>query len=416
MASNQKIEPNANNPTAEELGNLLSAKQMEINALLELTQAINNNASIENLFRIYQFTLRALYQVSSIVVLYKDEDWNILYKQGIKEKDAELLKVNQDWAAFRKITRIENNNLEAPEALKWIIPVRHKEQFLAFVLMDEFREGYTTDNPSDNFVITITNIIISAVENKRLFKRQLEQARFSKELELAEEVQSMLVPSTFPDKEYLDIASYYQPYAEVGGDYYDIFPISEDEYLICIADVSGKNVSAALLMANFQATLRASSEMRFDLKRLIQYLNKRLFEITSGDRFITTLIAVYNKKDYSLRYVNAGHAPLYHLRNGVLTEMYEGSIMLGVNESLPFLDEGQMQLRKNEYLVLYTDGLTDIQCPKGTFFDPTICLKQFSENKLSAQETLDGLMKEIELFSAGKSQPDDLSILVVKVP
>lgn len=389
---------------------------MEIDALLELTEAINNNASTKNLFRIYQFTLLALYQVNSMVVLYKNKEWDILFRLGVTEAEAENLKVNQSWASFRKITKIDAATFEAPENLKWIIPVRHKNQFLAFVLIDDFKEGYSTDKPSDNFVITITNIIISAVENKRLFKQQLEQARFNKELELAEQVQSMLVPSTFPDSKALDIAAYYKPYAQIGGDYYDVFPISDDEFLICIADVAGKNISAALLMANFQAMLRASSEMRFDLKRLTEYLNKRICSITKGERFITALLAVYKKSDRSLQFINAGHLPMFHIANGHLSELFEGCTVLGIREELPFLEQGEIKLGHNNYLVLYTDGLTDIENADGTPFDPISCLKEFSENGYSAQEMLDSLMEEIEIFSPVNHRPDDLTILVVRVP
>ena len=107
-----------------------------------------------------------------------------------------------------------------------------------------------------SFIQTLTNIVVMAIENKRMAREQIKQERLKKELEVASEMQKLLFPSDLPSNKRMDISARYIPRHEVGGDYYDFIPLGEDEYIICIADVSGKGISAAMLMANFQATIR----------------------------------------------------------------------------------------------------------------------------------------------------------------
>jgi len=398
------------------LQDLLKAKQLEINSLLELTQEINDNRNADQLFGIYKFTLRALYQVNSMLVFYKDADWEILYKDGVADEDIRGLKVTDEWADFTDITPLDEVDIKAPDYLKWVVPVKHKDSFLAFILLSDFQEGYATDYHSDRFVRTITNIIIVAIENKRLFKKQLEQAKLQREMELASNVQSMLVPSELPKIEGIDVAAFYAPHAQVGGDYYDFFPINDEEYLFCVADVSGKNVSAALLMANFQATLRASAEMRYELPKLVRYLNKRVFELTEGERFVTMLLGIYHKPTMVLNYVNAGHPPLLHLSKGQLNELYDGCMMLGASQKIPNLDEGHVKLRKGDVLAIYTDGFSDMENNEGQIFSIEEKLVESYAADKNAQAIMDSIIRESEQFENMQSRMDDRTAMVIKIP
>ena len=108
-----------------------------------------------------------------------------------------------------------------------------------------------------SFIQTITNLIVVAIENNKMAVEQLKQAAMKKELELAAQMQSLLFPPSLPSNESYEIHATYLPHQEVGGDYYDYIPLSDHEFAICMADVSGKGIAAALLMANFQANLHA---------------------------------------------------------------------------------------------------------------------------------------------------------------
>ena len=141
-----------------------------------------------------------------------------------------------------------------------VIPVMQDDQALAYLLvgdLDEANIGVSPVIKHMNFIQTITNIIIVAVRNRRLVEDNIRQERMSKELELAAEMQSMLVPSSLPDTPIYQFAAHYRPHEQVGGDYYDVLELGGNQVMMCIADVSGKGVSAAFLMANFQASLHS---------------------------------------------------------------------------------------------------------------------------------------------------------------
>src|SRR5690554_3035090 len=139
-------------------------------------------------------------------------------------------------------------------------------------------------------------------------KQSISQERINKELEVASEMQKLLFPDNLPSGKRLDLAATYTARHEVGGDYYDFIPINENEFIICIADVSGKGISAAMLMANFQATIRTLlSFKKYDLEYLIRELNDKVMKAAKGEKFITFFIGHSNTNSRLLKYINAGH-------------------------------------------------------------------------------------------------------------
>ena len=112
------------------------------------------------------------------------------------------------------------------------------------------------------FIELLTNVLIVALQNKRLELERVRQEATRRELELAADLQSMLVPADWPRDRDVDVAAFYKPHLEVGGDYYDVFSVDEDRLVFCMADVSGKGIAAAFLMSNFQANLRAIFPIR----------------------------------------------------------------------------------------------------------------------------------------------------------
>ena len=164
------------------------------------------------------------------------------------------------------------------EGVDIIIPVYNNNVHLAFVFIgdiEEEGEGMSPVLKHLNFIQTISSIIIVAIENIRLFKESLRQEALRKELELAARMQQMLIPDNQPyaKKPNLVVNGFYYPHYEVGGDYYDCIKLSETKTGFCIADVSGKGISAAMLMSNFQASFRALFTHDIELACLIHKLN-----------------------------------------------------------------------------------------------------------------------------------------------
>jgi sigma-B regulation protein RsbU (phosphoserine phosphatase) len=152
----------------------------------------------------------------------------------------------------------------------------------------------------------------------------------------------------------------YLPALMVGGDYYDYVELDKDNFLICIADVSGKGVSAALLMSNFQASLRTLARQTQDLKQIVRELNINIKSSAKGERFITFFGAIFNTLSHKIRYINAGHNPPVLLFNtGAMHVLEKGTTVLGAFDELPFIEEEEMSISPETLLFAYTDGLTE---------------------------------------------------------
>jgi sigma-B regulation protein RsbU (phosphoserine phosphatase) len=394
------------------LERLLTVKQLQINSLLEVSQAINNNFSTSALFRIYEFILRAQMGIQRLLVFIKNDKWDCVCNSGISDLFREI-EVDVDLATFRNIATINVSRNEKLKEFDVIIPVLHKDTPLAYVLIGDLK---TDDNDSLEeklkFIQTITNIVIVAVENKKLFNNQIQQEVMRKELEFAAKMQSMLIPSDLPNNDVIEMASVYLPHHDIGGDYYDCLEISETELLFCIGDISGKGIAAALLMANFQANLRGEVSKLDNLGEFVQYLNVKVNQITKGEKFITLFIGVYDSETRILRYVNAGHNPPLLLKDGTIIELDKGCTLLGMFEALPVMRIGKEKIPEGAVLINYTDGLIDFENGKGEYFSQER-LESFliSNGELKMEDFNKGLLKYVSDFKGEGLFIDDITIL-----
>ena len=281
--------------------------------------------------------------------------------------------VDQILGRFKEITVIESSKTEILNDFDVVVPVFHDGRALAYLLLDKIDlkyEGRYDQTFSDmSFIQTLVNIIVVAIENRRMAKVNLDQERFKRELEIASTMQKLLFPEDLPSNQRMDISARYTPRHEVGGDYYDFIPLGNEEYIICIADVSGKGISAAMLMANFQATIRTLFEYkRFDMQQLMHELNKKVVNTAKGEKFITFFIAHYNANSRKLTYVNAGHNHPFITNGKTIENLDQGCIGLGMMEELPFINVGEKTLKPNTTIVLYTDGVVELENEAEEFF------------------------------------------------
>jgi sigma-B regulation protein RsbU (phosphoserine phosphatase) len=384
-----------NDKLIQELESQLKLKDFKLNSLLEITNAINLNQDVDQLIRLYEFILKEQLGFDRFVLFNLQEEWNLLARVGIKGRVKDI-DVPRDLARFRDITVIESSHSSLLSEFDVIVPVFHNKNPLAYLLIAGLKSGPV--KLSDrmmyiSFVQTLTNIIVVAIENKRMARQSLIQARIRKELEVASEMQKLLFPSELPSNRRMDISARYTPRHEVGGDYYDFIPLGDEEYIICIADVSGKGISAAMLMANFQATIRTLfNYQRFDMEFLLEELNKKVMRSAKGEKFITFFIAHYNSHSRELKYVNAGHNhPI--LSNGRKVEMLDkGCIGLGMLDELPFIDVGRITLKPNTTLLLYTDGVVELENLEGEHFGTDRLVKMLHSYYPLKMEDLNSLI------------------------
>ena len=265
------------------------------------------------------------------------------------------------------------------------------------------------------FIQTFTNIIAVAIENKNLAKEAIRQERIKKELELASEMQTMLLPAELPKDNNLDIAAFYRSHQQVGGDYYDVIWVNKTEIAMCIADVSGKGVSAAILMSNFQANLKAGVKHSVSLPELVQDLNQKVISSAKGEKFITMFIATYNVKSRQLTYINCGHNPPV-LKNGTeIIELKDGCPGLGMLDCLPPPKIGIIDILPSSTLVTYTDGLVEVENNNQIEFGTQKVKSAIEESTNTSMDELNQyLIDDVTKFKQDQPFIDDIAILSCK--
>lgn len=398
--------------------NLLESKlefqEFKLNSLLEITNAINSNLPIEKLIEIFHFILKEQLHFSKILLLHQQQKWEVLLKTGIKGSIVTDGLV-QILARSKEITTIDSSPDQLLSKFQTIVPVFHQKEPLAYLLLSEnhFDELSSKEHLNNlRFIQTLANIIVVAIENKRMNLQQIKQVRLKKELEVASEMQKMLFPTSLPSNKQMDLSAKHTSRHQVGGDYYDFIPLNEDEFIFCIADVSGKGISAAMLMANFQATIRTLySYQQFELDYLINELNKKVIQNAKGEKFITFFIAHYNQISRKLKYINAGHnAPI--LTNGKKIKLLdEGTVGLGMFDELPFINTGALYVDPNTTLVMYTDGVIELENEKNEYFEIERLIKLIHQYYPLKMDDLNSLIfSKLDEWKSNKNFDDDTAI------
>jgi sigma-B regulation protein RsbU (phosphoserine phosphatase) len=267
------------------------------------------------------------------------------------------------------------------------------------------------------FIQTLANVLVVAIENKKLYQDHLRQERVKRELEMAAEMQAILLPGELPKNEDYDVSAVYRAHQQVGGDYYDFIPINDHEVVFCMADVSGKGVSAAFLMANFQAYLRAIFTYRKnDLEEIVRELNTQVMNTAMGEKYITLFIGVYNKQTRLLQYINCGHnPPVLADKNGYTQLLKLGTIGLGMFDELPKMAKGQLVIEKGSTVVCYTDGLVEMEderCEQYSLERLEQLILAFPDSR--ASEINDVILQSINDFRGDMPFVDDLAVLTCR--
>lgn len=401
--------------SVEKLERKLNLKQLQVNRLLNITQAINNNVSSKGLFNMYNSFLSWEIGVKKMALyIFEDDNWHCASSIGIEDL---LLQydITKELEFYERLNNVEESAHPLISQFDVVIPVRHKDKPIAYVFIGGFGEDEDMYNKVQ-FITTITNVIAVAIENKRLFKRQLEQERLRREMELASEMQLMLIPKAFPKTDCYEFASIYKPHLNVGGDYFDFIEFGDGKIYFCVGDISGKGVAAALLMANFQANFHTLiTNLRLELDKFIQELNCSINRITKGDRFITFFVAEYDTKTRILRYINAGHNPPVLVDGGQVHALKKGCTILGSFDELPSVEIGEITIQHEALLLTYTDGLTDIQNELGEYLNEELVDEFVKENYLMPVDKFnDKLMELSKKFVGTGSYPDDFTVLTCK--
>lgn len=400
-----------------ELIQLLLKRQAELNSLLEITQAININSPSLVLFEMLEVILNVHLKIGEIRLLIKEgEHFYCATRFGGEFENAKTLQqACQALSNFTNITSLGSHQDPLLSKYDYFVPVFHNQELLAFVLIGDFDTRQNLLNSDLNFIQTLINVIVVALENKKLLKERVGRERLQRDMELAVEVQGMLIPRRLPKAGAIEVGATYLPNENIGGDYFDFIKLGAHEYLWCIADASGKGVSAALLMANLQASLRAWASVERSLVKLTERLNEIVHTNTNGERFITLFLGIYNEQSRELQYVNAGHNPSVLIMDGKIKFLKEGTTIIGAFDTLPTIHLGREILTSGSVIFNYTDGLVESPNEEVYVSDDELVSHLLESSHLEVDKLNENILRSIQSLNNAKMNSDDITLLTIRV-
>lgn len=258
-----------------------------------------------------------------------------------------------------------------------------------------------------------------ALENIRMAEEMADrmeaERRAAREMEIARKVQTRLFPQRMPTLETLEYTGGCIQARTVGGDYYDFLDLGPGRMALVLADISGKGISAALLMANLQANLRSQYALALtDLSRLLQTVNKLFYESTAPEHYATLFFATYEDAARRLRYVNCGHNPPVLLRADGRVERLEATAMvLGLFDRWS-CEAGEVELAAGDLVALFSDGLTEAASDDGEEFGEARLIEALQTHRDKTGNSLhEAVVSAVQEFS-GREQSDDLTLVILR--
>jgi sigma-B regulation protein RsbU (phosphoserine phosphatase) len=295
-----------------------------------------------------------------------------------------------------------------------VVPLALSGRVEGFLAVGERASGAPYSGEDRDFVMTLARQAQAALESVRLHRVELEKQRQDGEMQIAREIQLSLFPKTFPDVVGFEIAARTEACYEVGGDHYDVIPLSNGRVALAVADVSGKGAPASLLMASVHAWLRALAGTETP-RDLAAKLNRFLFENTQANRYVTMFYGELDAEKGRLLYVNAGHVPPYlRRRDGRRCRLEDGGPVLGLLEDADFA-EGEALLGPGDLVTLVTDGVTEAASESDEEFGDPRCWEALDARAAArASEVVDGLASAVGVWAGVGRPSDDLTIVVLK--
>lgn len=257
-----------------------------------------------------------------------------------------------------------------------------------------------------------------AIENSLLLEQSIEKQRLEKELDVARDIQKRILPVKNPVVNNLSISTFFTPAFEVGGDYYDFFEIDRNKLGFVIADVSGKGISAAFIMAEIKGIFNSLSKMIDTPKQILEKVNEILLQRLTKKDFVSALYGIIDSEKEELTFARAGHCPAILIRNSKIRTFKTSGIGLGLTNSFDFnnhLEEITINLKDDDTLAFYTDGITESKNDKlEDFGEEHFSNILIEHSDKSVNEITDEVIKEVSLFSRSHHQYDDITLIILK--
>ena len=305
------------------------------------------------------------------------------------------------------------------ESVYSVIPMIVKSKVVGALLFGLKYSGSKFGGKDLELLSAAANQLAISLENARLYKTESEKIKMERDLDLARKIQQGLLPKNIPDLSGLDICGDMIPAMQVGGDYYDLIPISDTKLFVAVGDVSGKGLSASLYMTKLQTMIQISTKISQSPREILIEINKRLYESIERSWFITMTLALFDTEQKTITFCRAGHMPLITANNGTVESIRTEGIGLGLEKGEVFeraLQEVELKTKSNQIFAFFSDGITEAMNEKDEMFGEdklNEILKGKSHNR--STEVMNKVWSEVKQFRGSAQPNDDMTMVIVKV-
>jgi phosphoserine phosphatase RsbU/P len=407
---------------------------LELSAILEATKLLNSTLDLSQLIRIIlklSTRLCGADRGTVFLVDYKrNEIWS-LEGLGLEEQEIRLPidRGIAGWVACHgHPVRVEDARADSrfdPQVDRDLgyhtrgllaLPVRNKGGEIVGVVELLNKETGSFTIADEHSLSHLSDHVAVALENARLHRESLAKQRMEGDLALARGVQRGLLPERPPTLENFEIGVAYTPSLMVGGDYYDFLRLKPDSLMAVIADVEGKGVASALMMANLRAALHTLVAHVHALEHLAESVNNMIFSDSRAHKLLSMFVAVIEDRQRVLHYINAGHLPPIVIRqDGKVEHLREGGMVMGALHGVPF-KRGRIRLDPGDLVAAYTDGITEATDVHGEEYGLERLLDLLrAERAAPASQIVETVLSSVDLYSRGGTHEDDRVILILKV-
>lgn len=410
-------------PTAE----AIDRKTREMTSLQDFSNLINQVLDFNDLAETITGIASKITSGSACFILwFEKEESKTIARQNIGLIDSNNIvnyvaqdrHFNKSKSSIVSLSKYEGKSFfAAPFNTVLTTPIKSHSEVKGIIFSIK-NDGFIFDEEDINAMNTFADYASVVAENSRLLQESIEKERMEKELDVAREIQRKILPGKNPDFDKLSIASTFIPAFEVGGDYYDFFDIPYNKLGFIIADVSGKGISAAFIMAELKGIFETLSGIYKSPKELLIKANSILKKTLTRNTFVSAAYGIIDFEKDTLTISRAGHCPVIIVRNNRIISLQPAGMGMGLNFTDYFgskLEELTINLYKDDLIVLYTDGITEAKNLQMDDYGNLPFEKILIENSTkNVDEISNEVIKDVTLYSRDISQFDDITLVILK--
>jgi phosphoserine phosphatase RsbU/P len=404
----------------------------ELSTLNDLALAIGASVNSEEIMHtIIRRSLRAVDAEEGVITLVdesRDLSMKTLVRTMVSSSERSPFHVHQNllgWMHINKKPLVVNDMFTDSRfhGVRWdreirsilCVPMMVKSKLIGILTLFNKKHNETFTGEDQRLTAIIAAQSAQVIENARLYEEEQAYLRLQREIAVASKIQKELLPDENPILAGYAIAGTSISAQVVGGDYYDFIRLDEHRLCFCVGDVAGKGLSAALLMANLQATLRGQIMTSDSPGECLKKANQLLFHSTPPDRFVTLFFGLIDTRDHTLRYCNAGHdQPFYISSRNDVQRLTTGDFILGIMDTCDFHD-ATISFEPGDVLAVPTDGISEALNEEDEQFGEENLERSLLEKKNGTpEEILRGVVAEIDRYRGNAVQADDITMIVLK--